>query len=102
MAVASRFAGSSRALERAPCSSSLPTFAESLKVLSALVTYLRIWVDSWADTQLLATRKMKAKQRTRNETLPKSVTHGGKLPSRYDPLEEEDRLARETVGLARR
>src|ERR687886_165427 len=77
MAVASRFEGSSRPLDTAGCNSSLPTFAESLRILSALVTYLRIWVDSWAATQLLATKKMKAKQRTRNTTLPTSVIQGG-------------------------
>src|SRR5918997_2782315 len=79
MVAASTFPGSSRAPEIAGSSSSLPTLAESLRVLSALVTYLRTWVPSWAATQLLATKKMKAKQRTRNSMLPRSVSHGGRV-----------------------
>src|SRR5215217_813092 len=91
MAAASGLAGSSRAPEIPASSSWLPTLAESLRMLSALVTYLRIWVDFWAATQLLATKKMKEKQRTSNSTLPNSVNHGGKARWRRSRPEEEAR-----------
>src|ERR687894_1397680 len=86
----------------APCNSSLPTFSESLKVLSALVIYLRIWVASWVATQLLAPKKMKAKQSTRKITLPRSVTHGGKPRSRGGPPERRPEPPPELAGLLRR
>src|SRR4051812_37536074 len=104
------FAGSLSAPERVGCKSSLPTLAESLKVLSALVTYLRIWVASWAATQLLAPKKMMAKQRMSSTTLPRSVTRGGKVrlcrgrfevrPERWtEPaLEPVGGLLRRTLG----
>src|ERR671921_2919346 len=97
MAAVSGFAGS----RRAPCNSSLPAFSESLKVLSALVMYLRIWVASWVATQLLAPKKIKAKQSTRKNTLPRSVTHGGKPRSRRGPPGGRPETPPEPAGVPR-
>src|SRR5215203_3365125 len=82
MAAASSCSVSFRPCEITGSSCSFPAFAESLKTLLALVTYLRIWVDFWVATQLLATKKIREKQRMRTNTLPKSVNHGGKARSR--------------------
>src|SRR3954447_20026338 len=104
MAAVSRFAGSLSAPESVGCRSSLPTLAESLKVLSALVMYLRIWVASWAATQLLATKKMRAKQRISNNTLPRSVTQGGKITRSRRPEGRRGRLPEplpELIGFRR-
>src|ERR671912_370185 len=98
MAAVSGFAGS----RRAPCNSSLPTFSESLKVLSALVMYLRIWVASWVATQLLAPKKMKAKHSTRKNKLPRSVTQGGKPRSRWGPPGRRPEPPPEPAGFLRR
>src|ERR671917_699707 len=102
MAAASWFSGSSRVPEITGCSSSFPTFVESLKRLSALVMYLRISVDFWAATQLLATKKTKEKQRMSNNTLPKSVNHGGKVRSRRSRAESPPEPPPEPVGLLTR
>src|ERR687893_1360730 len=86
----------------APCNSSLPTFSESLKVLTALVMYLRIWVASWVATQLLAPKKIKAKHNTRKNTLPRSVTQGGKPRSRWGPPGRRPEPPPEPAGFLRR
>jgi hypothetical protein len=51
---------------------------ESTRVLSALVMYLRTWVDSWAATQPRATKKTKPKHMIRKSTEPMRVSQGGR------------------------
>jgi hypothetical protein len=52
---------------------------ESLKKLSALVTYLRTWVDCWVATQPRATKKINPKTATRRRMEPTRVSHAGSV-----------------------
>ena len=60
-------------------SSSLPALEESLKKLSALVTYLRTWVDCWVATQPRATKKMNPKTTTKRRMEPARVSQAGSV-----------------------
>jgi hypothetical protein len=60
-------------------SSALPALEESLKRLSALVTYLRTWVDSWVATQPRATKKINPKTTTRSRMEPIRVSQAGSV-----------------------
>jgi hypothetical protein len=60
-------------------SSPLPALAESLKKLSALVTYLRTWVDCWVATQPRATKKINPKTTTRRRMEPTRVSQAGSV-----------------------
>src|SRR5215210_3921368 len=71
--------GSPPELFRIPCSSFLPAFEESVRTLSAPVTYLRTWVDSCVATQPRATKKMKPKAKTRISREPRSVIQAGSV-----------------------
>ncbi len=48
-------------------------------MLSALVTYLRTWVDSWVATQPRATKKIKPKTTTRRRREPTRVSQAGSV-----------------------
>ena len=57
----------------------MPALEESLKKLSALVTYLRTWVDCWVATQPRATKKINPKTTTRRRMEPTRVSQAGSV-----------------------
>jgi hypothetical protein len=74
-------------------------------MLSALVTYLRTWVDSWVATHPLATKKIKPKTTTRRNREPIRVIQAGSvLPPRFfwlrGLLERSEGLGRRDFGAA--
>ena len=71
--------GSPPALRSVPCNSPSPALEESLKQLSALVTYLRTCVDCCVATHPLATKKMKPKTTTRRSREPIRVIQAGSV-----------------------
>src|SRR5215211_4783627 len=60
-------------------SSPLPALEESLSRLSALVTYLRTWVDCWVATQPRATKKINPKTTMRSTSEPTRVNQAGSV-----------------------
>src|SRR3712207_93232 len=102
MALSLRFAGFPPALCRMLWRSLFPEFEDSLKRLSALVTYLRTWVDSWVATQPRAMKKMSAKATARSKMEPKSVSHAGSALSGSLPGCLGDDLLGRPESLARR
>src|SRR5918998_4949750 len=85
-----------------PWRSSFPELEDSLSRLSALVTYLRTWVDSWVATQPRATKKMKAKAITSSRIEPTSVSQAGSARSRRFLGRRGGDLLERPEGLARR
>jgi hypothetical protein len=87
-------------------SSPLPALDESLRRLSALVTYLRTWVDCWVATQPRATKKINPKTTIRSNSEPIKVIQAGSVLRRRclgllrDLLGRPDCLGRRDFGAA--
>src|ERR687897_66981 len=98
----SRLAGSPSAFCREVWSFTFPALEDSLRRLSALVTYLRTWVASWVATQPRATKKIKPNATTRSSTEPSMVSQAGSALSRRFLGRRAGDLLGPPEGLARR